>query len=525
MKNLGKKILTVMLSAVMFTSFMPSVSADNNVYAYAQEFSVSAEMEQDIFTVGQEIRVRAQAEGGYMGEQDKYLYKFEYYPVKNNSQWLTLQDFGTSQEMTLVFSEAGNYYFRTTAKDAKGYTVSNNRIIQVYNGNVNTTEISSQSITTGETLVIYPSFETDIPDNNDGYVYYRYKKSSESDNHWTEGYSQTMDKIELQFSDSGIYDLEVMPILYYGDMQAKRFSVTILSPLKNLSVISDSVVTQGKSISAKALAEGGKTPYKYACYYRKKGTEKWSSKGSFGTISEFTVTPASVGTYEICLKVKDADGTIEKKYFNITVTEKLQNISAMKNGSTEKSDTLDIAYGDKIRICGRSTGGKTPVTYTYFCKFSSDTKWTNLKPSPETDYTDITFKRIGTYDICVKVKDSEGTLVKKYMTVNVSPAVQELKNTSVLSNKDGTVKGDEIIIKAGDTFKILPDSTGGNAPISYICYYKAENNSKWSRAALDTENSVSRVTPQKTGKYSVCVYAKDHSGNLVKKYMSVTVSK
>ncbi len=113
----------------------------------------------------------------------------------------------------------------------------------------------------------------------------------------------------------------------------------------------------------------------------------------------------------MCVKVKDSTGTIEKKYFDLTVNAKLKNTS-------EISETT-IKKGDTVTLKGSATGGIGEYTYAVLYKKKSETKWTvrqNYNSNNDIlvrPYTNVD------YDICIKVKDETGTIVKKYFDVSV----------------------------------------------------------------------------------------------------------
>lgn len=69
-----------------------------------------------------------------------------------------------------------------------------------------------------------------------------------------------------------------------------------------------------------AGAEDGESPYVYGVYYKKASAEKWSTAQSYKDNTSVTFKPGAAVTYDVCVKVKDSTGKIEKKYFVLTVT-------------------------------------------------------------------------------------------------------------------------------------------------------------------------------------------------------------
>ena len=60
--------------------------------------------------------------------------------------------------------------------------------------------------------------------------------------------------------------------------------------------------------------------YQYAVLYKKKSETKWTTRQGYKANDEIIVRPYTNTDYDICIKVKDEDGTISKKYFTVKVT-------------------------------------------------------------------------------------------------------------------------------------------------------------------------------------------------------------
>ena len=91
--------------------------------------------------------------------------------------------------------------------------------------------------------------------------------------------------------------------------------------LKNISTISAEKIKKGDKITVNSSATGGAGDYIYAVYYKQKSQTKWTTKQDFNANSVVSIKPAKATDYEICVKVKDKDGTIAKQYFELKVTD------------------------------------------------------------------------------------------------------------------------------------------------------------------------------------------------------------
>ena len=193
--------------------------------------------------------------------------------------------------------------------------------------------------------------------------------------------------------------------------------------LENNSYISSSKIKIGSSVNVTASAKGGSGNLQYAVLYKKKSDTKWTVKQNFSTNTTVSVKPANATDYDICVKVRDSDGNVEKKFFVLNVYDVLANKSSI-------SDTY-ISLGSTVTVHASATGGTGSYTYAVLYKKKADTTWTikqnfsknaniSIKPAKATDY-----------NICIKVKDDNGDIEKKYFVVKVYDV---LSNTSTVAS-------------------------------------------------------------------------------------------
>ena len=276
------------------------------------------------------------------------------------------------------------------------------------------------------------------------------------------------------------------------------------STLENKSSISATSITLGQSVTAKAAATGGKSPYTYAFLYKQSEKSAWTKAKDFSTTSSISITPKNAVKYDICIKVKDSDGTIEKKYFTLNVTD-----NSLKNNSSVSATSITL--GQSFTAKAAASGGKSPYTYAFLYKQSDKSAWTKAKDFSTTSSVVITPKNAVKYDVCIKVKDSAGTIEKKYFTVNVID--NSLKNLSSLSATN---------VKKGDKVTARCSATGGKAPYTYAVYVKKTTDSSWTTKQSFKENATVVFTAMNSAQYQVCIKVKDASENVVKKYINFT---
>ena len=183
----------------------------------------------------------------------------------------------------------------------------------------------------------------------------------------------------------------------------------LVEKLVNSSTISGTKITLGDKLTVNAKASGGTGDYTYAVYYKKSSAEKWSTAQSYKANATISFKPAAAVKYDVCVKVKDSKGTIAKQYFTVTVTKELVNNSTVSATTVKK--------GSGVTVTAKATGGSGKYTYGIYYKKATSEKWTTAQ-SYGTN-TSVTIKPAAAvkYNICVKVKDSSGRIVKKYFDI------------------------------------------------------------------------------------------------------------
>ena len=189
-------------------------------------------------------------------------------------------------------------------------------------------------------------------------------------------------------------------------------AILVVDPLTAKPSISAKTITLGDTITAKCDAEGGTGSYKYAFYYRKSSSSKWVTTQNFGNNNTVSIKPAVATSYEVCIKVKDGNGTLQKKYFTVNVQKKFENVSSISTDS--------IKLGETITATAAATGGSEVYTYGVYYKKHTSTKWTTAQSYGDNNVVNVKPAAATTYDVCIKVKDSNGTITKQYFAVKVT---------------------------------------------------------------------------------------------------------
>ena len=293
-----------------------------------------------------------------------------------------------------------------------------------------------------------------------------------------------------------------------GVSASATITVTATDPIEltNNSTVSPINFTLGSSVTLKGAASGGKAPYQYAYYYKKASSSSYTTLKDYSTSTSVTITPSVAVNYNVRIKVKDASGTVKNRDFTLMP----DDTGVFTNKSTLSATSISL--GNTVTIKGAASGGTSPYKYAAYYKKSSSTDYTKIRDYSTT--ATMTFKPAAatTYNVRVKVKDSNGTVKNKDFTVKVTPGV--LTNTSTVSAASITL---------GESVTVTAKATGGTSPYQYAVYYKKSTASSFT--TLKAYNTTASVVfkPTTTGTYTIRTKIKDNVGTVVSKDFTVTV--
>ena len=276
--------------------------------------------------------------------------------------------------------------------------------------------------------------------------------------------------------------------------------------LQNTSTLSAASIALGDTVTVKGSATGGTAPYRYNVLYKQNSQTSWTTAQAYQENATVTFKPSKAADYDVCIKVKDSAGKEVKQYFTVTVS----NHTELSNNSTLSA--TEIVLGSTITATGKASGGEGGYTYSVLCKKKADTKWVTKQNFSTNDTVSIKPAYAVDYDVCIKVKDSAGTIVKKYFEVKVN---EKLSNLSTLASENITL---------GEKVTVNGLAQGGMGEYQYQVLYKQTSQTKWTTAQDFNKNATVTFKPGKAKAYDVCVKVKDATGKISKVYFTVTVS-
>ena len=386
-----------------------------------------------------------------------------------------------------------NSYAQSYAEENDIPFVSNSRALE------NNSEISENEIFFGQTVTVHAK-----ADGGKGNYTYDVLYKKKSDTKWTVKQDYAVnDTVSIKPAKATDYDICVKVKDQKGSIVKKFFTVKVNEPdtLENNSSVNFGTIGVKKYLKIYGSASGGIGDYTYAYLYKKQADTKWSVKKNYSDTQEVTLAPQTVTTYNICVKVKDGTGTIVKKFIDVKVNSEL--------ASKSKVSSKSITKGQKVTMTGAASGGSGSYTYAYLYRRDNGA-WSVYKNYSTANSVVITPASSGTYEICIKAKDSYGTIVKSYFTVNV----KELLNKSTLGKTEA---------KTGETVKINGSASGGNGSYSYAYYLQEPASSSWKTLKDFSATKAVEFKVDKIGKYNICVKVKDITGIVAKKYLELEV--
>ena len=246
-----------------------------------------------------------------------------YYKKSSDAKWTTKQNFSATATASIKPAYATTYEVCVKAKDETGTILKKFLTLTVTaNANTNLSNTSTISKTTiaCDTNVTVKCAST----GGSGTTYAVYYKKS-TDSAWTTKQNfSTNTSVTIKPASATPYKICVKAKDNAGNIAKMYFDLTVTananSTLVNTSKLSAEKAKAGDTITAKASATGGKTAYTYAVYVKKTTDKTWKTTQNFASASSVAVKFDTAASYDVCVKVKDAAGSIAKKYFKVKVS-------------------------------------------------------------------------------------------------------------------------------------------------------------------------------------------------------------
>ncbi len=169
-----------------------------------------------------------------------------------------------------------------------------------------------------------------------------------------------------------------------------------------------------------------------------------------------------------------------------------------------------VLLGSSAKVTANASCGTGDYLYAFYYRRVGTESWNAIQGFKPNNSVSFQPAYVGDYDVCIKVKDSSGTIVKEYNTLSV---VQTGNNFSTLSAEEVAVD-ETITINAKSLLK----------GCTFAMYCQEEGADKWTTLQDYDANKTLETSFDKAGTYSICVKAKSKLGFISKKYFTVTVT-
>ncbi len=460
----------------------------------------SSTVSSDNIVLGDSVTITGSSYGGLGTVKYSVLYK-----LSSASDWTTLSAYSTTAAATFTPEKAGDYDICVKVKDTENTEEKKFFTLKVNAALANTSSLAESAVTLGESIVMLGNTT-----GGKGNVTYKYEQKLSTATAWTtvKDYSANAAAVFTPKAE-GTYNLRITAKDSTGKTAAKTLTATVTGVLANTSSLSADTIKVGEKVTVKASATGGKGSYTYAYYSREFSQKNWTTIAGFSSSSTASFAPKAAGYYQICVKVKDAQGTVAKEYYNLAVTDDQPVQSEFKN--TSVVEPTQIALGERVNIKASAEGGTAPYTYAVLYKKTTDTSWVTKQNFSSNTETSVLPSKAADYEICVRAKDAKGVIVEKIVNVKVGADQNALQNLSALASEK---------VVLGNSLTVNVKADGGRGDYTYAVLYKKDTDTSWVTKQNFTTNTKVTVKPSKVAKYNVCVKVKDGSGTIVKKYLN-----
>ncbi len=477
--------------------FTVTASSNPDPVALTNKSSISATS----ISLGSSVTVTGTAAGGTSP------YKYQFAAKKSSaSSYTVLQDYSTTRTYKFTPKAETTYNIRAAVKDSAGKVAAKTFTVKVTPGvltNKSTMSATTTTVTKGVTVTGAATGGT-TPYQFAAY----YKLSSASSYTLARSYSTTK-TITVKPNKAGKYTVLVKVKDNVGTVVSKTFTLTVkAAALTNTTKAAATSVQAGSALKITGSATGGTSPYQYAAYYKRSTATEFKTLRSYSSTATMYFKPVVTGTYTIRTKVKDAKGTVSSKDLTVKVTP-----APLTNTSTISSTSITL--GNKIKITASAKGGTSPYKYAGYYKKSTATNFSEFRAYSSTATMYFTPASVCTYNIKIKVKDSAGNIAAKTFNLTTKAAsTTELSNTSTLSATSVT-KGSKVYVKCS--------AAGGTSPYKYEVSYKKSSSDTYTVAQNYSTTQTVALTPATATTYNIRVRAKDSSGTVKTKFLTLTV--
>ncbi len=431
-----------------------------------------------------------------------YTYSVSYKKF-GQTKWTTVSDFSENRNVDLPFKETGVYIVRTAVKDSEGATAVKDLSVEIINMPL-TIQYTNYDISYSENCVVNTYMSTIGGTGKVQYAAY-YKQNSQKN--WTK-ISDYSDENSFIFNPKAIttYNVKLLAKDEAGTIAEKVFNIEVKLPeLENYSYLPFNAIDLGDKVTVYARSYGGWGAKQYAVYYKQESQSSWTKISDYTDKTEFSFTPKAIAKYDVRVKVKDSKGTV------VNSDMKFMAIKPVFRNNSYVGNSYPY-LGQSVNVYCRSKNGAGTVQYAVFYKKHIQSGWTKLSDYSTNEIVKFNPTEIGQYDLRIKAKDSNGTILNSDFFVEVT--IGPLSNSS-------TLKTD--LIRLTDIAVVNCDSMYGHGNIQYAVFYKQTTQKNWTKISDYSSDTTFKFIPKAAKDYVVLVKAKDEDGTISESQLDLSV--
>lgn len=357
--------------------------------------------------IGQSITITCQKKHGFNVPQ-----YYVYYKHSDDSHWTKVTDQIFAAGQTIITPKrTGNYQVKIIAKESateKSELIYN---LIVYKPLINSTKISQNEIEYGNSVFV-------VCKRSQGYgttkFIVEYKRTDDNSFTLVTKTAKHNENVYITPRRYGKYQVQVTCVRG-SDRVVKIFDLTVKKPpqIQNQSCISCDTITQGQGVIVSCIHTGGACTTKYIIKYKRSTDKNWTLvKDNVVAKTNVKIIPKRSGNYKILIKAYDGVSS-DTIYKDIKVAPTLVNTSSVKNTSVQFEKTVDVSCS--------STGGTGQIKYAVFYKHTDEKEWHTAMKYSYKQNVNFTTPQKGNYTICIKAKDENNQVVKKYIEIYIHP--------------------------------------------------------------------------------------------------------
>ena len=283
----------------------------------------------------------------------------------------------------------------------------------------------------------------------------------------------------------------------------------------NVSGTGRITLNQGTTMVFHALFADGEGAKNYKCMIKKTTDSQWSIVKDYSSVSTFTITNNSVGSYAVKLIGRDRNKHSDNvNFFFDVISQPLKNNGTyieQKGTGKRSSGNMNVLKDSTLTVKPVFGGGYGNIRYKYMWKKTTDSSWTVLQDySAKADSMEIKAPDIGEYVVKVIARDARSNAASTDIRYRVESGLKNNGSTAVCDYTSISGTSFSVIQKVPVTYQAK--FSGAIGDVQYQFQFRKANALKWTTAQKYSTRSQYSLILSGVGTYYVRITAKDSTG-------------